>query len=359
MKPIDRNSTIGILGAGQLGRMLAMAAARLGFRSHVFAPEPGPATDVAHEMTVATYHDKQALGAFARSCEVVTYEFETVPGTALDIVSPYARVRPGRRALTVSQDRLTEKDFLTGLGLKTARYRDIPSLAALRATLAILGRPAILKTRRDGYDGKGQIRIEGGQEGAASEAFDAFAGTPAILEENVTFALETSVIVARGANGATACYEPGLNRHEGGILRETTVPADLSAATREAAIGMAERIVEALDYVGVMGVEFFVTADGAVLVNEIAPRVHNSGHWTEAGCAVDQFEQHIRAITGLPLGDAARVADVRMENLIGPDGMAALPDRLAAPRARVHLYGKAEAREGRKMGHVNHVAPPS
>ncbi|MGB3554104.1 MAG: 5-(carboxyamino)imidazole ribonucleotide synthase, partial [Jannaschia sp.] len=297
------------------------------------------------------YGDGRALARFAGAVDVVTWEFENVPTAAIDLLEISRPVRPGREALRVSQDRLEEKRFLEGLGLAVAPFRDVPDAGGLVAALVDLGTPAILKTRRLGYDGKGQIRIEDAADAGA--AFEAMAGEDAILEGVVPFRREVSMIAARGASGEVVCYDPGENVHEGGILRTTTVPATLTGAQRTDAALLAGRILNALDYVGVLGVELFVTESGLV-VNEIAPRVHNSGHWTEAGCAIDQFEQHIRAVAGLPLGDGTRQADVVMENLIGDD-MDRLPDLLAEPATRLHLYGKAETRPGRKMGHVNRV----
>jgi len=351
-KPLAPGATIGILGGGQLGRMLSVAAARLGFRTHIF--EPGaqpPAADVAHAVTTAPYDDNDALFAFATSVDVITYEFENIPTLTLDALEDHAPIRPGREALRVSQDRLVEKDFLTGLGLKTAPYADVPDLPALATALAQFGTPAILKTRRLGYDGKGQVRITDASETAA--AFEAMQGADAILEGFVAFSHEVSVIAARGLDGAVACFDPGENVHLDGILSSTTVPATLSASQRTDAILLAANILNALDYVGVMGVELFVTPQG-LIVNEIAPRVHNSGHWTQNGCAVDQFEQHIRAVAGWPLGDGQRVADVVMENLIGDD-MDRVANIAGERDAALHLYGKAEARPGRKMGHVNRI----
>lgn len=346
MTELKPGAAIGILGGGQLGRMLSVAASRLGYRCHVYEPGAAPAGDVAHAVTNAPYEDHQALRAFAESVDVITYEFENVPTSALDLLESLRPIRPNRRALAVSQDRLTEKDFLTGIGLTTAPYRNVETEADLPAALADLGAPAILKTRRMGYDGKGQIRFsDAGQ-------LD-WTGAPSVLEGFVAFSAEVSVIVARGADGQVAAYDPGLNVHRGGILRTTTVPCGLPASLLTDAVLIAARIVNALDYVGVMGVELFVTPQG-LIVNEIAPRVHNSGHWTQAGCAVDQFEQHIRAVAGLPLGDGQRYADVEMENLIGDD-IDRIPDLLRRPRTQIHLYGKGEARPGRKMGHVNRV----
>ena len=348
-------AVIGILGGGQLGRMLAMAAARLGFRCHIY--EPGadcPASHVAWATTTAPYEDAGALRAFARGVDVVTYEFENVPAAALDLIEAEVPIRPGRRALAVSQDRLTEKDFLAGLGLATAPFAAVETADELSTALDRIGAPAILKTRRLGYDGKGQARIMAAEDAPA--AFAAMAGAPAILEGFVSFSREVSVIAARGPDGSVACFDPGENVHEDGILRTTTVPARLTPAQRSDAVLIAARMLNALDYVGVMGVELFVTPSGLV-VNEFAPRVHNTGHWTETGCVIDQFEQHIRAIAAWPLGDGRRHSNVVMENLIGDD-ILRLPD-LAASGAAIHLYGKAEARAGRKMGHVNRITGPA
>lgn len=338
--------TIGILGGGQLGRMLSAAASRLGLRCHIFEPDAAPAGDVAWRVTTAPYEDETALRAFADSVDVITYEFENVPTSALDLLESLRPIRPGRRALAVSQDRLTEKTFLTDIGLTVAPFADVPDQGALDDAIARIGRPSILKTRRMGYDGKGQVRIG---EGPAD-----WTGAPSVLEGFVNFTAEISVIIARGTDGQVAAFDPGLNVHEGGILRTTTVPCGLPGRVTTDAVLIAARIANALDYVGVLGVELFVTPEG-LIVNEIAPRVHNSGHWTQAGCAVDQFEQHIRAVAGLPLGDGKRHVDVVMENLIGDD-MDRVPALLAQPRTQVHLYGKGQARPGRKMGHVNRIA---
>lgn len=349
---LEPGACIGILGGGQLGRMLSMAAARLGFRCHIFDPGANPpAGHVAERVTTAAWEDEAALRAFAASVDVITYEFENIPTATLDLLESLRPVRPGRRALAVSQDRLVEKNFLTGLGLKTAPYADVPDAAALEAALARIGAPAILKTRRLGYDGKGQARIMSLAEAPAALA--AMGGAEAILEGFVTFSHEVSVIVARGVTGEVACFDPGENVHEDGILRTTTVPARLTPAQKVDAILLAGRIVNALDYVGVMGVELFVTPGGLV-VNEIAPRVHNSGHWTQLGCAVDQFEQHIRAVAGWPLGNGARHVDVVMENLIGSD-VDRVPALAREAGVQIHLYGKGAPRPGRKMGHVNRV----
>ncbi|MCG6558458.1 5-(carboxyamino)imidazole ribonucleotide synthase [Ruegeria sp. 1NDH52C] len=343
---------IGILGGGQLGRMLSVAAARLGFVTHIYEPGANPpAGQVADRVTTAGYDDAAALAAFAASVDVITYEFENIPTEALDILEAHRPIRPGREALRVSQDRLTEKSFLRDLGLMTAPFADVTDLASLEAAIGEIGTPAILKTRRFGYDGKGQARLK--SPGDAAPALADMAGAPAILEGFVQFTHEVSVIAARGLDGQVACFDPGENVHRDGILHTTTVPARLSAAQRTDAVLLAARILNALDYVGVMGVELFVTPAG-LIVNEIAPRVHNSGHWTQNGCAVDQFEQHIRAVAGWPLGDGQRHADVVMENLIGAD-MDRVPELATERDLALHLYGKAEAKPGRKMGHVNRI----
>ncbi|ASM73192.1 MULTISPECIES: 5-(carboxyamino)imidazole ribonucleotide synthase [Roseobacteraceae] len=350
--PLPTGATIGILGGGQLGRMLSVAAARLGFKTHIYEPGANPpAADVAHACTTAAYDDAAALTAFAQSVNVITYEFENIPTAALDILEALKPIHPNREALRISQDRLTEKDFLTGLGLQTAPYADIPDADALTAALGTIGTPAILKTRRFGYDGKGQARLM--SDADAPQAITDMAGAPALLEGFVDFSIEVSVIAARSASGDVACYDPGENIHRDGILHTTTVPARLSASLRTDAVLLAARILNALDYVGVMGVELFVTPSG-LIVNEVAPRVHNSGHWTQNGCAVDQFEQHIRAVAGWPLGDGQRHSDVVMENLIGDD-MDRVPDLAATRDTALHLYGKADVKPGRKMGHVNRI----
>lgn len=349
---LTTGATIGILGGGQLGRMLSVAASRLGFKTHIFEPGANPpAGEVAHRMTTAAYENEDALRAFAADVDVITYEFENIPTSALDLLETLRPIRPGREALRISQDRLTEKNFLQALGLRVAPFADIPDNTALKAAMSDIGAPSILKTRRFGYDGKGQARIMKVED--ADHAFADMAGNPAVLEGFVSFTHEVSVIAARSVNGDVACYDPGQNVHRNGILHTTTIPARLSPAMRTDAILIAANVLNALDYVGVLGVELFVTSDG-LIVNEIAPRVHNSGHWTQNGCAVDQFEQHIRAVAGWALGDGKRHSDVVMENLIGRD-----MDRVAAlasePNTALHLYGKAEVKNGRKMGHVNRV----
>ncbi len=345
-------ATIGILGGGQLGRMLSVAAARLGFQCHIYEPGAAPpAGHVAARVTTASYDDLDALRAFAHSVDVITYEFENVPAASLDALEAIRPIRPNRRALAISQDRIAEKDFLTSLGLTCAPYAAVNALADLEAALDQIGTPAILKTTRLGYDGKGQARILSRDDAPA--AFAAMTGQAAVLEGFIDFTHEVSVIAARGLDGSISCFDPGENVHLNGILHTTTLPARLSAAQATDAVLLAARILNALDYVGVMGVELFVTPRG-LIVNEIAPRVHNSGHWTQQGCAVDQFEQHIRAVAGWPLGDGSRFADVVMENLIGDD-IDRVPALAREVNTAIHLYGKAEARAGRKMGHVNRV----
>jgi 5-(carboxyamino)imidazole ribonucleotide synthase len=352
--PLPLGATIGILGGGQLGRMLSVAASRLGFRCHIFEPGPAPAGDVAFKVTTAPYEDEAALRAFAASVDVITYEFENVPTSALDLLEALKPIRPNRRALAVSQDRISEKTFLNELGLATAPWAAVNSEADLAAAVARLGLPAILKTTRLGYDGKGQVKLT--TEADIPAAWAAMDGAPSVLEGFIPFEREVSVIAARDLDGAVAAFDPGENVHREGILRTTTVPARLSPGQRSDAVLIAARILNALDYVGVLGVELFVTREG-LLVNEIAPRVHNSGHWTQAGCTVDQFEQHIRAVVGLPLGDGGRYADVVMENLIGDD-VSGMGDLMKARDTQVHLYGKGAPRPGRKMGHVNRVIRP-
>ena len=349
---LNPGATIGILGGGQLGRMLSVAASRLGFLTHIYEPGANPpAGQVADRVTTAGYDDAEALAAFAASVDVITYEFENIPTAALDILESHRPIRPGREALRISQDRLTEKNFLQGLGLNTAPFADITDQVSLDAALAVIGAPAILKTRRFGYDGKGQARIKTLDD--APQALADMAGSPALLEGFINFSHEVSVIAARGLQGDVACYDPGENVHTDGILDTTTVPAKLSGSQRMDAVLLAARILNELDYVGVLGVELFVTPAGLV-VNEIAPRVHNSGHWTQNGCSIDQFEQHIRAVVGWPLGDGQRHSNVVMENLIGDD-MDRVPELAKEADCAIHLYGKADIKPGRKMGHVNRI----
>ena len=347
--PLPQGANIGILGGGQLGRMLAVAASRLGLKAHIFEPGANPpAGQVADQVTTASYEDEAALHRFAQSVDVITYEFENIPTSALDILEQIRPIHPGRQALAISQDRLSEKEFLTGLGLKVAPYANVTSAAEAEAAAQSIGTPSILKTRRMGYDGKGQVRLKNVSD--MEQAWQAMQGAPSVLEGFINFSHEVSVIAARTSDGQVACYDPGENVHREGILHSTTVPATLSAAQRMDAVLLAGQILNALEYVGVMGVELFVTADG-LIVNEIAPRVHNSGHWTQNGCDICQFEQHIRAVAGWPLGDGSRHSDIRMENLIGAD-MDRVPE-LRKTNAALHLYGKSEVKPGRKMGHIN------
>lgn len=352
LNPLPPGSTVGILGGGQLGRMLAIAAARLGLRARIYAPEASPPAGDVAQAVQGGWDDAQALAAFAASVDVVTLEFENVPVSAVETLARRIPVRPGARALAAAQDRLEEKTFLNAAGAETAPFAPVDTLSDLRAALSRLGTPAILKTRRLGYDGKGQVRIA--DPAQAEAAFAAMGGQPAILEGFAAFDREISVVAARGLDGDFRAYDPGQNVHRDGILRTTTVPAAIDAATAARAVAVARGVLHALDYVGVMGVELFHMPDGRLLVNEIAPRVHNTGHWTIEACAVCQFQQQIRAVCGWPLGDPRRHADAVMENLIGDDAA----DWLALarePGAALHLYGKGEARPGRKMGHVTRL----
>jgi len=354
MTIIAPGGTIGILGGGQLGRMLAMAAAQLGYRSHIYAPEAdSPAADVSAAFTCAAFEDRDALAAFARTVDVVTYEFENVPVEPLAAIAEIAMLRPGIRALDVAQSRIAEKSFVASLGGRTARFAEVASAADLDTAIATIGTPAILKTNRLGYDGKGQARIAS-PEGAA-KAWERIGKAHAILEARVAFATEFSVIVARGATGEMVAWDAPENMHEHGILARSVVPAGgIVAEQVSEATALAKAIADGLDYVGVLAVEFFASHDGPVF-NEMAPRVHNSGHWTIEGAFTSQFENHIRAICGLPLGDTRLVTPgVDMRNLIG-EQVNDWPTILAEPRAHLHLYGKSEARPGRKMGHVTRL----
>jgi 5-(carboxyamino)imidazole ribonucleotide synthase len=346
-------ATIGILGGGQLGRMLATAAAELGFACHIYCPDPeSPAFDVARARTVAAYDDADALRAFAGAVDVVTYEFENVPGPTAALLAGLVPVRPSARSLEVAQDRLAEKRFAGDIGAATAACLAIDTAADFSAA-AFDGRRHVLKTRRLGYDGKGQAIV--GTRPEAEAAFERFGGRPCLLEAFVPFEREVSVVLARGADGTAAAFEPAENVHKDHILWQSRVPATLAAEAAAEAIAVAGRFAAALDHVGVLAVEFFVTGEagtGRLLVNEIAPRVHNSGHWTQDGATVSQFEQHIRAVAGWPLSRPATLAPTVMTNLIGADADA-WADLAAEPGARLHLYGKRETRPGRKMGHVN------
>ena len=355
-KRLAPGATIGILGGGQLGRMLAMAAAKLGMKAHIFAPEvDSPAFDVAAARTVAAYADERALAAFAKAVDVVTYEFENVSATTAAFLARLRPVLPDARALETAQDRLVEKHFLNHLAIATAPFAAVDDMGALVRAVGAIGRPGILKTRRFGYDGKGQVLI--GADTELGAAWRVLGARPAILEGFVAFEREVSVIAARSAGGEFRAFDVCENVHEHHILARTSVPARITAATEAAALALAQRICEALDYVGVIGVEMFAAVDGALIVNELAPRVHNSGHWTLDGAATSQFEQHIRAICGWPLGDTRRHGRIEMRNLIGAQA-ADFAGLAAAEGASLHLYGKAEIRAGRKMGHVTRVWPP-
>ncbi|WP_068087057.1 5-(carboxyamino)imidazole ribonucleotide synthase [Polycladidibacter stylochi] len=353
--------TIGILGGGQLGRMIATAAARLGLKTHIFCPDvDSPAFDVATLTTIANYDDQDALEAFADQVSVVTYEFENVPFETAEFLQARVPVRPGSKALKVSQDRLTEKQFLlTRAGVATAPFADVTSLPDLNESLTRFGGKGVLKTRRFGYDGKGQVMIHSVDE--AQSALAALGNQPAILEGLIEFDKEISVIVARSLDGRISCYDPTENYHRNHILKTSSVPANIDSDCAQKAKRMAETIATSLDYIGVMGVEFFVVdGDGqqSLLVNEIAPRVHNSGHWTEDACITSQFEQHARAVAGWSLASATRHSNVIMENLIGDDAKS-WKSILQEENAKLTLYGKAEIRDGRKMGHVNRLSPLS
>lgn len=353
-------STIGILGGGQLGRMLAMAAAKLGLRTHVYCDEPRcPAFDVSALRTVGSYTDLDKLTGFAAMVDVVTYEFENVPVDAARHLAALVPVRPGPQALDVAQDRLTEKRFISGLGVPVAPFAKVDDAGDLAATLDRFGAPSILKTRRLGYDGKGQIGVAKGDDPA--EALAAIGNAPAILEQRLPFSCEISVLAVRSCDGEIAFYDIPQNMHSGGILRRSAVPSPLGAAEAEHARNLARRIAEALGYVGVLAVEMFYMGQGsdpALLVNEIAPRVHNSGHWTMDACLVSQFENHIRAVACWPLGPTDRHSDAEMVNLIGRDVLA-WTGLAAEPGALLHLYGKRQPRDGRKMGHINRLRPRS
>ena len=353
LKPGD---TIGILGGGQLGRMLAMAAARLGLRCQVFSPDPdSPAFDVVLHATCAEYADVEALELFANDVDVITYEFENVPAAAAMILAARRPVLPDRKILETTQDRLAEKDFVKRLGIGTADYADVSSAQGLRAAIARIGLPAVIKTRRFGYDGKGQAIIRDGDD--PDKVWEDLGTKSAILEAFIPFEREVSVIAARSAGGQVECFDVTENEHRDHILKISRAPADIPDALTTQARSIAETIANALNFVGVLAVEMFVvqgTGGAKVLVNEIAPRVHNSGHWTLDGASISQFEQHIRAIAGWPLGKPVRHGPVTMTNLIGDD-INDYEQWLTVPGATVHLYGKGAPRPGRKMGHVTEV----
>ncbi|MFQ5776162.1 MAG: 5-(carboxyamino)imidazole ribonucleotide synthase [Kiloniellaceae bacterium] len=354
-------AVIGILGGGQLGRMAAMAAAQLGYRCHVFCPEKdAPATQVTSRATIADYADRAALRRFAKAVDAVTFEFENIPVATAEYLAARVPVHPDAAVLHVCQNRLREKAFCRQAGVPTARFAEITDVQALRAAVAELRRPCVLKTAELGYDGKGQILIDKDSDldGIWAEMSRAAATVGLILEGFVDFRLEISVIVARGADGARQTYVPVENQHKAHILDQSIVPARVPPRVVDKAEGIARHLAEQIDLVGLLAIEMFVTGDDEVLVNELAPRPHNSGHWTLDACVTSQFEQLLRAVAGLPLGSTERLADAVMKNLLGED-MARAHEALAEPRAKLHLYGKGEARPGRKMGHVTRLIPRS
>ncbi len=347
--------TIGILGGGQLGRMTALAAARLGYRCHVFADEPdSPAAQVCGAATVAEFSDREALERFAGAVDIATFEFENIPAGAVRRVAALKPVLPRPEILEIAQDRLREKDFLRSIDVATTAYREISDPTALLRAMRDFGYPAVLKTVRLGYDGKGQVTLT--PEIEAEEAWRRMGGEIGILESFVDFSCEISVIVVRGANGAWATYPPVENQHVNHVLDTTIAPARIPVDTARRAEAMARHVAEKLDLVGVLAVEMFVTESGAILVNEIAPRPHNSGHWTIDACFTSQFEQLVRAVCGLPLGCVTHHSDAVMQNLLGSD-VAKWRDMLNDPLAKLHLYGKTEIQPGRKMGHVTRLIP--
>jgi len=352
--PVAPGGTIGILGGGQLGRMLALAAARLGLKAHVYCHDANaPAFQVCDRHTVGEFDDLAAIARFAQSCDAVTFEFENVPAATVEHIAQFTPANPGAGALRNTQDRLVEKSFITSLGVNTAAFFAVDSEKTAREAFAALGGLGVMKTRRLGYDGKGQAKVASAEE--AVRALDSFRHAPAVLEAFVDFFYEASIVAARGVDGSFAAYDPPENIHEHHILRRSIVPGRLTPAQASEATIIARTIAEALGYIGVLAVELFVCRDGTLLVNEIAPRVHNSGHWTLEACTVSQFEQHIRAIAGWPLGDPVRHADATLENILGGEavdwaGYARRPGAL-------HLYGKSEVRPGRKMGHFTTLGP--
>jgi 5-(carboxyamino)imidazole ribonucleotide synthase len=354
--PLPPNATIGLVGGGQLGRMSALAAARLGYRCHILTRETdSPAAQVSAGLTISDYTDPASLRAFAAAVDVISFEFENVSAEGLDLLASLKPVRPSPAILRISQDRIVEKSFVNGRGVRTAPWRPVGSLAELDAAVGVLGLPAVLKTTREGYDGKGQAILRSADD--LAPAFERLTPKPLILEGFIDFAMEISVIVGRGEDGAVSAFDTVENRHRDHILDVTLAPARVPVTVSEAAQGIAREIAFGLDLVGLLAVEMFVDAEGRVLVNEIAPRPHNSGHWTIDACPMSQFELHIRAIAGLPLPPATRHADAVMKNLVGPEEAALWPRVLATPGFIPHLYGKREARVGRKMGHVTRLFP--
>lgn len=358
LSPLPPGATIGILGGGQLGRMLAIAAAEVGFRTEVLCPDPdSPAFQTSSVAHVAEYDDEAALTAFAEACDVVTFEFENVPSRTVEVLDRLTRVHPSPRSLAVCQNRAEEKGLLDGLGIPTAPWALVEGPADIEAAVPRLGGNAVLKTRRFGYDGKGQARLD--EHPDAQAAWRVIGEAPAILEQRVPFDLEISVIGVRGADGSFAAYDVAENRHEGGILVESRAPARITPETADRAVEIGRRIMQGLAHVGVMGIEMFLVSGETgeeLLVNELAPRVHNTGHWTQDGCLASQFEAHIRAVADWPLPDTSRHSDAVMANLIGADADA-WPALSGEPGLALHLYGKREARPGRKMGHATRLLP--
>ncbi len=356
MAPLPPNATIGIVGGGQLGRMSALEAARLGYRVHILSPEAdSPAAQVSAGATVGSYDDPDVLRAFAAASDVITFEFENVSAAGLDLLASLRPVRPSPAILRLSQERVTEKSFINGAGGPTAAWAPVNSPAELERGIALLGLPAVLKTTRLGYDGRGQAVVHTPEE--ARDAYARLAPAPFILEAFVDFACEISVVVARGQDGTIVAFDAVENRHRNHILDLTLAPAQITPALASRAAGIASDLAHCVSLVGVLAVEMFVDRDGELLVNELAPRPHNSGHWTIDACPASQFEMHIRAVAGLPLPPAVRHSDAVMKNLVGPDDLALWPRILATPGLIPHLYGKAEVRPGRKMGHVTRLFP--
>lgn len=357
MKTIAPGGVLGILGGGQLGRMLSMAAARLGLDVIIFVPEEDScAARVSADSIVADYDDEHALAEFASRCDVITFEFENIPAKTLDFLEAKGLpVFPRANALACSQDRLNEKEFLSSIGISPAPFRKIDGPDDIIPALKELGGKGILKARTEGYDGKGQARLD--LDSNPVQAWKSIGERPAILEGLIGFEREISVLVARGQNGDTAVYDPPENDHSGGILRQSTLPANISQATHDEAIKLGKKLVMSLDYVGLLALELFVLPDGKLVANEFAPRVHNSGHWTESACLVSQFEQHVRAVCGWPLGPTTRFADIRMHNLLGDRDIETWQIR-AADGQSPHIYAKRGGGEGRKLGHVNIITTP-
>lgn len=355
MKLVPPNSIIGIVGGGQLGRMLATAATELGYKVHIYTPEQGaPATQASWRTTTAQYDDEDVLEHFAKSVDVVTFEFENIPHDSLAMLEKHVAVYPSPELLKISQNRLREKNFVNAQDIPTANFHRVTTAEELKRAVEKIGVPAILKTTEMGYDGKGQATINAVEE--AEAAWQQLGGVECVLEQKIDFAMEISVIVARGANGQSAVYTPVHNIHKNHILDVCYAPAIISKELVSEARHIALTLAKAANLCGLLAVEMFVTKDNRILVNELAPRPHNSGHWTMDGCLTSQFEQCIRAICGLPLGSTERLCEVEMRNLIGDD-VAQWEEYVKQPHAKVHLYGKKDARPGRKMGHVNLLKP--